>query len=200
MSHAEKRKWAAKFRIKYRDVFHLKQFYKTMYEWLRDKEWKDLDENVPNHFETLYLERVDQYNNREYWIWWRLWKFPEEHSNTFFRYRLNIDIHCVYIQDVEIMHEGKKIRCNKGEIEIKILSFLEFDYTGAWSKNKMLAYFRELLQAHILHHTIDDTKKRLYRETYFLQGAIKKYLQLKGFLPELELEQFHPSKAFPSPP
>ena len=199
MSGEQKRKWAAKFRIKYRDVFHLKQLYKTLYEWLRDKEWKDLNEEISNHFETLYLERTDIYNNREYWIWWRLYNFPEESSNSFFRYRMDVDFHCVYIQDIEILHEGKKIQCQKGEVEIKILAFLEYDYAQKWSKHPILTRMKELMIERVMHHDIDNHKKRLYRDAYFFQGAIKKYLLLKGFLPELELESFHPPKTFPSP-
>ena len=104
--------WAAKFRIKYRGIFHMKLLYKTVHEWLKDREWKDMDDKRPDHHEQLYLDRTTAWGQREFWIWWRLFQLPT--GNSFYRYRLNIDYHCVYMQDIEVMHEGKKVNCNKG--------------------------------------------------------------------------------------
>lgn len=186
--------WAAKFRIKYRGIFHMKLLYKTVHEWLKDKEWKDVDEGGLDHHERLYLDRTTPHGQKEYWIWWRMFYLPV--NNSFYRWRMNIDYHCVYIQDIEVMHEGQKVKCNKGEVEMKILSYIEMDYEGTWSNHPTLKFLKDIFTDRIFQTEMDRHRRECYRETFILQGEIKKYLKLIGFLPQLEIQRFHPARTY----
>lgn len=188
--------YAARFRVKFRGIFDAKGLYTTMYEWLKDDGWVDVVENTGNRFETLYLDRTDADGSKEIYSWLRLKKTGSSSTGTnYIIYKLNIEYHFVSLTSAEVMYEGKKVKCNKGELEMKIISFVEINY-AAWRKSSIFKPFIEMFYKRIISTEMEDHRKRLYREIYTLQGAIKKYLKLKGFLPQHDLQQFHPSRAF----
>lgn len=195
-SHNNPRILAAQFRIKYRDIFNMQDLYRTLHEWIKDNQWNDIqDDTEGDAHESFYYDRTDLYGNKEIWAWWRMWQFPDaepaDTSNSFFRYHLDIDLHVLHLKEHEIMQAGKKIKTNTGEIEIKIWSWIELDYKGQWSKHPILKFFFEIFEARIFEHDLERHKHELYRQTYLLQNQIKQYLQLKTWLPQVQIKPFH---------
>ena len=62
-------------RIKYKDVFSLKDFYEALYYWIREQGYGDIDEG-DEKFETYYGERIGREGMKEIWATWRLMKKP----------------------------------------------------------------------------------------------------------------------------
>ncbi len=178
----EPRLVAASFRVKYRDIFSMKNLYKFIHEWILDKDWKD-----PKQHETFYGQKTEK-GASEYWIWWDVSK----DSSKYIKYKLRIKFHIIGMASTEIMHEGKKFKAEKGEVEMTFLSWVELS-EGEWKKHWLLKHFPDMYKNRIFHTNLEDHKRLLYREIYQLQGLVKKYLNMKGFLPELKLEPFHPS-------
>lgn len=190
----------AKWRVKHRDIFDMKALYKLLHEWIKEKDWIDFqdDSAVGDQHENLYLDKTGLHGDKELWIWWRVWNWPDiRHTNSFFRYHIDFDFHCVYMQDTEVMFRGKKVKTNKGEVELKTWAWIEMDYNGEWSKHPILRFFLEFFNLRIFYNDLLKHKVELYRESFRLQGIVKKFLQLKQFLPEQEVEPFHPSKGIP---
>ena len=191
---------AARFRVKFKDIFHLKEFYRAMHEWMLEYSWSSVDskgrlENS-DRFETLYLERVGIDGDKEMWWWWRMQKIPT--NNSYYKYHLDIDYHPLYIVPTEVMRDGKKLKVHKGEVEVNIWAYLEFDYNGQWSKHPVLKLFNQMFPKRIFHKELyEDHKLELYREIYVLQAYVKKWFKLKSFLPFEEITQFHDSWAYP---
>jgi len=191
---------AAQFRIKFKDIFNLKEFYLAMHFWLIEYGWSSVDSDgepeKKDFFETLYLERQEAGGAREMWWWWRMQKIPTE--NSYYKYHLDIDFHPLYILPAEVIRDGKKLKANKGEIEIKIWAYLEFDYKGEWSRHPILKLFNQIFPKRIFKKELyEDHKLELYREAYILQNFIKKWFKLKTFLPFEEVTPFYPSYAYP---
>lgn len=192
---------AAKFRVKFKDIFHLKEFYKAMHEWMLEYNWSStetdgLEIEDDDRFETLYLERTGLSGDREMWWWWRVQKVPT--SNSYYKYHIDVDSHILYIVDTEVMREGKKLKVHKGEIEVNIWAYLQFDYKGEWSKHPVLKMFNQVFPKRIFKKELYETHKlELYREAYVFQAYIKKWFKLKSFLPFEEIEGFYPSWAYP---
>jgi hypothetical protein len=191
---------AAQFRIKFKDIFNLKQFYSNLREWLKEYGWYGVtyDQKADkDYWETLYLERIGLAGEKEMWIYWRLQKLPV--PNSYYKYHLDIDYHILYMFPAEVIRDGKKLKVNKGEIEIKVYSYVEFDYKGEWSKHPVLRFFNKLFPQRIIRKDLyDDHKKELYREVYTMAAFIKKWFKLRSFLPYEEVEPFHPSQAYPA--
>ncbi len=196
---ANPRLLAAQFRIKNKDYFNLRDLYCTMHEWVKQNQWKDIQDNSEGDaHESFYFDKTDLYGDKEVWIWWRMWQFPDgeggDSGNSFFRWRLDIDINAKYMKDTEIMHKGKKVKTNHGEIEIKIWAWVEMDYNGEWSSHPILKFFLEIFNLRIFEGELDKSKHELYRTAYNLQQYIKKWLKLRTWLPKFDREQFHPSR------
>jgi hypothetical protein len=185
------------FKIKYSDVFHLKNLYVMMHEFLVDNGWIGSSQgSSPNashqDIEKLYMERHHQKalhrGGKEYWIWWRVRKPPLGKTHGYYEYRMDIDFHGMYIESREIMHHGKKIKVNKGEMEIEFKPKLVRSATAkAWKDHWLLKHFQDIYEARIISQEVEKMEKDLWRDAYRLQAAVKSYLNLRNFIPVAEL-------------
>ena len=192
---------AASFTVKFKDIFNLKEFYKAMHEWLLEYNWSSVDASgnleSKDHWETLYLERAGLEGDKEMWWWWRLQKIPTD--NSYYKFHLDIDSHPLYVLDTEVVRNGKKFKCHKGEVEVKVWAYIEFDYTGEWSTHPILKMFNKMFPRRIFKKEIfEDHKQELYREIYIFQDFMKRWFKLKRFLPYEEISPFFTPFTYPT--
>ena len=180
------------FRVKYNDVFSLRNLYIMLHEMLLEEGWLGKEGNNTEHedIETLYSENVYQKGihrgGKELWFWWRALKFPEGKFSGYLINKLDIDAHVVYLQNVEVVHQGKKMNAQKGEIEMFFRARIESDYNGEWEKHWFLKHVKPIYEKRILHTEIEKREKELWRDSYRIQSKIKQYLQLRTFIPVRE--------------
>ncbi len=188
-----------KLSLKYKDVFVLDELYKLVFYWLRDNDWIDPVYKTSENYETSYLQKDSSSGTKDHIIIWDVEKVPLE--SAYFKYKLNIKFATLVIKSVEVMHQGKKIKANDGEIKMEIQSILELDYKGEWENHWFLKHFNRLWKKRIYKAEIDNHDDQLREDTYELYNAIKKYLNLKGFLMVSDQEPFSRSMsyAFPEP-
>lgn len=182
-------KEVATLNVNLNDVFSLKYLYMLMHEWLIEEGYCDRkDENFK---ETLYLQKEDAQGIKEHWFHWRLDKTPWK--NKFWKYVLDINAHTLGIQQVETMHNGKKLKADKGEIEVTIDAYLVIDYQQVWwGKNATNPLFKALAQPllnRFLKKRFTTHKNQLKEDAYKLKQAIESYFMLPNVLPERELDQ-----------
>ena len=183
------------FRVKYKDIFDMKQLYDDLHLYLEEKGWTDIDDGL-DHYETSYLEKVDMSGGKEIWIKWRPQRIPN--GNPYYRYWLDISFHCINLQSAEVVKDGKKLKVHKGEVEIGVRAVIELDVGGKWSKHWLLNNFQKLFREKIYGPAVDDHKKELYRESYEFHNIIKQWFKLKRYLPYEEVKSFYTSQAWPS--
>ncbi len=197
-------------RVKYKDVFDLKGFYEALHEWLLENGWKDQQTNL-DYWENYYGERIAQGGMREIWIQWRPWKASSE--DMMLEYYLDFDWHCIAITNTEIVRDGKKIKLNKGEVELKIRAYIEKTYEKKLNPSKedlakmgflerlispFIRPFIKLFNKKIYDNELELREKELYQETYAMQNYIKQWFKMKRYLPYEESKTFFTSQAFPS--
>ena len=183
-----------KFKVTYAGEFNFKELYKLMHEWLKDNYWQDIQTgSVGEMHEIMYHERVGPSGLKDIWIWWRLEKFPK---NRYYKFTLDIDFLILAMGKTQVVSKGRKVKCDNGEVNIDINAQMHLDYKGEWSKNWMLRYFRNAFPERIFKQDIEKHWFEMYREAYDLQGTIKKYLHLKGFLTQMEVEPFFVSREY----
>jgi len=193
---------AASFRIKFKDVFDCNKLFERMKDWLLDHGWYAVtydggkDSKRPEGFETLYLEK-DKFGGvrEELWVLWRLQKIADE--SAYFKYHLDIDFHFLGIKPVEIIHEGRKIKTDKGEVEITVNALIERDYNQFFKKHPILKLFGKAVAKKLLKKDFEDKKLDLYREAYNFQAWLKQWFKLAPLVPE-KPGLFHPSQAYPA--
>lgn len=175
------------------DVLHLKNLYKAIHLWVTEEGY---DPGSDKWMETLYLEKIGQ-AGKEHWVWWRC----NKQVNSMFTRVLNIDMHTLAMKDVEVMHEGKKLKSNKGEFEIFINGILVMDKDDKWKKNILLRnknlrnwFVKRFYKARRSREEAD-----LYKDMVRLMDYVKQHLELKTFLHEYSGEAFIPKKGVKGP-
>ena len=176
------------FKVKYKDVFSLRNLYIMLHEMLLEENWRGVDGEFDHEdIETLYSENVYQKGihtgGKELWFWWRAVKFPEGKHSGYFRNRLDIDAHVVYLQNVEVVQQGKKMTAQNGEIEIFFRPSIELDYRHEWEHHWFLKYMKQIFENRIMHAEIEKREKELWRDAYRIHAKVKQFLQLRTFIP-----------------
>lgn len=173
-----------RFSLNFKGVFHLKQLYMMIREWLMENGYKE-----DKWMEQLYLQREGP-PGKEHWIWWRM----NKNINKYFKYKFNVDFHTLTISDTEIVHEGKKVKAQKGEIEVFFDMRLILDPNDQWENHWLLKH--EIIQrwwkGKFFKPEIDQHEELSIKDAYRLQGVLKQYLDLKGFMHEYQGELYHP--------
>lgn len=163
-----------------KEVFKLEDLYKIMHEWLVENGYATrADEKFP---EKYFLHKVTP-AGVEIWFRWRMKKSPLPGIQKFWRFDLDIDTHVLGLQDVEVVVQNKKIKANKGEVEVQASANLVLDASGDWSKNALLKPFKKFYFSRVIAKKRDMLKKKLYDDAFELRDVINNYLQLETFIP-----------------
>lgn len=178
----------AKFEIENEEVFHFKNLYKLIYEWLEEEGYKTIDE--AGEIESLYLEMLDQEGNKQHHIWWRTQMIPED--NRYYRYFLKIDFQTLNMKSIEIMEQGHKMSTNKGDVIFRVEGWLQLDYRNEWQNHWFLKHWDKLYRERIYKNQIETYRADFYSTVYRLQQTVKQYLKLKTPFPRARL--FRPEK------
>lgn len=166
-----------------------------LHEWMLEHDWVAQD-GTKDHYEDLYFEKIDEAGAKELHIWWR--PIKDFSKTDLYKWRLKVDFKCLYLKPTEIMWQGKKLKVDKGEVEMKIRSYIDLTGYKVWKKHWFLKHFWNMYIKRIKWQELLKIKLALYRETYELQDAMKRYFQLKRFLPTFEGEKYHSTEAYPS--
>ena len=182
-------------RVKYKDIFSLRNFYKSFREYLLEYNWMDVEDKT-EHWESYYYERIDRKGAKEIWIRWRCYKPAQEGAGI--NFYLDFDWHCVALTDAEVIKNGNKVKVNKGEVEIYFKAYIEEAYKIGFAKNPFLSQIKSLFSKRLYHHQLEQRKKELYQEAYAMQNWMKQWFKMKRYLPYEESRSFFKSYAWPS--
>ena len=188
------------FSIRYSEVFSLRNLYVTMHELLMEEGWLGFEGNedgllTHSDIETLYSESTYQKGihkgGKEYWVWWRA-KKHHERGSAYFLNTLDLDWHIVSLQEREIVHQGKKMNTQWGEIEMLFKAKIISDIGHSWEKHSLLKHFKHIYENRIMLSHVEKREKDLWRDVYRIQSKVKSYLKLRTWMPTPEL--FHPAQ------
>lgn len=162
----------AEFEVEYEDVMNFKELYKRVYDWTTLWNYKSIDGN--GELESLYMELVDGKGNRNHHIWWR---FERKESN-FIKYFIKFDFQTLRVSAVEFMHEGKKVKADKGDVIMRVEGWVMFDYKDEWDNHWLLKHVRSWFFKRWYKDRVDFHKKQLWFEVYDLEDMIKQHLMV----------------------
>ncbi len=176
--------------VKVKDVFSINDMLKNMTEWFYENDYVGADgvKPIDNNLEEVYSHKVTQGGTwLDIWLWWRAYKYPVDTTSrtSYLRYRLLVDMHFLGDSaEVEVMHKGKKVKLNKGEMEVKITPVLELDYRSEWKKQGILKLFDVVFRRKMYKKEIDEHYMYILSEANKLQGVLKEYFKLEPSVPE----------------
>jgi hypothetical protein len=185
--------YVAEFEIEKEDVFHLKNLYKMIHDWMMLHEFYPAttgELKKDERLETMYLQRILQNGNLEHSIWWRCEHTPR--NSKFYKFFLRLDFITLNMGTKEVTVKGQKQKTNSGDIIIRGKAFLMLDYQMQWRKDPFLKhpFIHRWFFRHIYAKQIDFLKTDLWVTTYKLHDVIKQYLEMKT--PYELPKPFHP--------
>ncbi len=178
-------------KLKIKDVFSIKDLVKDLEEWLKENGYRDLEGGDDQ--ESVYTHKLSQGGSwLDAWLWWRLVKYPQgtTEKTGYLRYLFNVDMHFLGdAKEVEVLHKGKKVKLNKGEVEVIISPIVELDFRNEWKKEGILGLVHNVFKKRIYKKEIDTHWYLLYKDAYNFQGVVKRFFKLEVVTPEEVVSQ-----------
>ena len=155
-------------KIKYNGILNFADFYKFCYEWLRDETGLILSEDK-------YAEKIvgDSKNIDIEWTGTR-------DLTDYFRFEVKVKFRVIELTNVEITQGNKKIKTNKGNIELEIKGNLVRDYKSKFEKNAFQKFLRGIYEKSVIHARVEQFQEKIMTDCSEFLAQAKAYLDLMG--------------------
>lgn len=156
-------------KIKYDGIFSFKDFYKFCYDWLSEETGLLLSEKK-------YKEKLSG-DSKNIEIEWSGLK----EVSDYFKFEIEIKFNILGLSNVEATNSGgKKVKTNKGSIEVGIKGTLVRDPKGRFEKNGFLKFLRGVYEKMIIASRIEQMEGKIISDCDEFLAQAKAYLDLEG--------------------
>lgn len=157
-------------KTKYTGIWDFKETYRFVYDWFIDKGYKIKEKG--------YSEKIKP-DGKEIEIKWE----AKRKISDYFRFVIKADWLILKMVEVEVEKEGKKIKMNKGYIELKFTAILEKDYEHRWENNAFIKFLRGVYDRYIIRGRIDKYEDEILDEVDEVIAQSKSFLTIEGRQP-----------------
>ena len=155
-------------KVKYEGIFSFRDFYKFCYEWLIDETKVDLAEKK-------YVEKIKG-SSKDIDVEWE----GSKKMTEYFKFDIKIKFRILGLSEVEINDGGRKIKTNKGSVEISTKGTLVRDYDGKFETTAFRKFLRAIYEKWVIASRITEYEDKIAGACdEFLEQA-KAYLDLEG--------------------
>ena len=155
-------------KMKYVGIIDFPNFYKFCYDWLVDELSLDLSE-------TKYEEKIDGDAKNLEIKWVGLKKMTD-----YFRFDVEVEFRVLSLTKLEIVQDGRKIKTNKGSVEIKMKGILVRDYQGKFEVNATRKFMRSIYEKWVIPSRIEQYEERVIGDCDEFLSQAKAYLDIEG--------------------
>ncbi len=156
-------------KIKDRSIFSLDELYKMLVRWF--------ELNGYDFQEQEYRDEDMGEGKKHLEIKW----YAEKKISDYFKFVIETNFLIVGLESVEVEKGGIKYKTNKGEIEMRIKSYIEKDYDSKWERTVMMQFLRAVYDKYLIKSRIEGYEGLLYEETYKYMDETKAFLNLHRF-------------------
>ena len=100
--------------------------------------------------------------------------------SDYFRYMIQVDWLVLNMKNVEVQREGKKIKMNSGEVELRIKGILIKDYEHKWEDNPFFKILRGIYDRYLIRSRVEKYEDNVLDETEEFAAQVKAYLAIEG--------------------
>jgi hypothetical protein len=156
-----------KGKVKQTGIFDFKELYRFTYSWLVDEGYLVT--------EKTYSEKITP-GGKEIEIAWE----AKRKISDYFRFIIKASWRILGMTSVEVEENGKKIKLDKGQVEIKIEATIEKDYEHRWENNAFTKFLRGAYDKYIIRGRIDQYEGKIFLEADEFIAQIKSFLAISG--------------------
>jgi hypothetical protein len=155
-------------KIKYNGIVDFAAFYKFCYDWLKEETGLSVSENK-------YSEKLSG-DSKSIAVDWT----GTREMSDYFKFEAKISFNVSGLTTVEITQDGKKIKTNKGSIEIGINGTLLRDYKGKFEKTGFEKFLRGIYERMVIPERIEQMQGKIVGDCDEFLSQAKAYLDLEG--------------------
>ncbi len=155
-------------KIKYSGVVSFAEFYKFCYDWLKEETGLGLSEDK-------YAEKLSG-DSKSIDIEWT----GRREMSDYFAFEAKVSFKVIGLVNVEVSSDGKKIKTNRGSIEVGIRGSLIRDPKGRFEKNPFQRFLRGLYEKMIISSRIEEMQGKIVSDCDEFLSQTKAYLDLEG--------------------
>jgi hypothetical protein len=135
--------------VKHRGFFNYSDLLQAIRKWYIDDDYEVL--NMP-----MYKQKFPTTTGVEHEF-----KFQGEKNVTeYVKFRMEIFVRIYNMRDVEIIHEGKKLKMQEGQVQVEVIPVLELDWQSRFKGPKpwkdFLSALDEFYRNYIIKYKIAD--------------------------------------------
>ncbi|PLW80514.1 hypothetical protein C0585_02350 [Candidatus Woesearchaeota archaeon] len=170
---------------------HLKNFYRAFYQFLEDKDYFDIWGG--ERYETFYDEKFHPNGSREYRIRWRAYN-KTSNSNVMQKFVINwLVLGC---NDKQKVIDGKKIKIQKAEVEIKCDSYMLVN-KDMLKKSRLINQFSNLFFNRWFHYLYEGYKDEMKKRSKDMEEFLKSQMNMNTYTNQSS--EFHRVQGFKDP-
>lgn len=154
-------------KVKQKAIFHFKDFYSFTYDWLQGEGYKVT--------EKVYSEEITG-DSKKIEIEWE----AKKKISDYFRFVMGVKWMILGLKNVEVQREGKRLKMNSGQVELKIKGVLVKDYEHKWEDHPFWKFLRGIYDRYIIRSRIEQYEGDLKKETEDFIAQLKSFLVIEG--------------------
>ena len=155
-------------KISYDGILDFKDFYKFCYRWLSEEAGLSV-------VEEKYAEKIsgDAKNIKVKWK-------GSRKVTDYFKFEVAVDFEVLNLTSVEVTKDGRKMKMNKGSIELAVKGTLVRDYEGKFEKTSTQKFMRGIYEKWVIYSRIKEYEGKLVSDCNEFLGQAKSFLDLEG--------------------
>jgi hypothetical protein len=155
-------------KMKSTGVFSFSDFYEFCYNWL-------VDETELDVAEKKYKEKIigDSKGIEIEWTGTRK-------VTDYFKFEVDISFRVIGLSNIEVVQNGKKIKTNKGAVEVKVKGLLVRDYQGKFEKTAIQKFMRGIYEKWVIPSRVEEYEDKLAADCDEFLSQMKAWLDLEG--------------------
>jgi len=95
-------------------------------------------------------------------------------------FQIILEWHILGMKDAEVEIDGKKVKTNKGEVEIVFKANIIKDYEKRWEDKPFWKFLRSVYEKYVIRETVDEYEDDLEDEVKEMISDIKGFLKIPG--------------------
>ncbi|MCK9595895.1 hypothetical protein M0R19_01790 [Candidatus Pacearchaeota archaeon] len=155
-------------KIKYSGIVNFAEFYKFCYDWLKEEMGLDL-------VEDKYAEKLSG-DSKNIDVEWS----GSRKITDYFKMEVKVSFKVVGLTNAEITQDGKKIKTNKGAIEVGVKGTLVRDYQGRFEKTAIQKFLRGIYEKMVIPSRVSEFEGKVIGDCDEFLAQAKAYLDLEG--------------------
>lgn len=155
-----------KKKIEYHGYFD----FRDLYGLLKDVIGTDYN------YEIIENEYVRDVGSGEIEVSWEC----KKKISGYLRYKIYVKIYATGLEEGRVKKGGRKVKMQKGDIEIHLTAYLETDYEDRWESNAFLKFLKGIYNKYLYKSTYESHVEKINQELWSIADELKGFFQIQS--------------------